>query len=726
MIKADTIKRLSNEVVSSELLETFETLGFKYLKSKRHFKKSKGNFDQIISFGTPNSPIEFDDQNDELLLKFQFNVSVESPKFDKWVENTLKTRSYFRHSLETINCIEVLDLNQLTKTDFFTPTESQKFKNYVTSSLVGPDTIQRIEISEFKEQIPKTVNSLETISNAITLFEKRTQAFRDYYRLLVFENELELAKEHYLKTIDEVKNSINEKLEIEPAEAKKSIQGLEGFINETQTLLGVEVPNPFSRELKESNLKDQRIRLSPKLGYNEYLRFDSSMLDIKSFDINDKGQALILTSDNELIKIEESGEFRTITHLTFEDCFKTDSSSFKVIWLESPGLFVCNNYLIDENNEIIQLKLDFDHSKQKENTLDPTIKELLFDESTSQFHILFTPYVPFSGNFKETYHFIYSRSGVLKSTQRIERNCIKLNLNRQEIIATSEGNSYDTIDFDGNTKSNFKFGNGNDRVSISPDGNLMALHFYSTKSQLYNLETEKKKTLWAHPTHLKGYKENFYNDINHNFGMTMCVFTPDGKHLIGGADHGKYVLWDTSKFERKELIPSESSLEIFNWFTTTYKDGKSTNNYFKPYSITLENQEIFINRGYDLSKVSFINQGEYIITQVSDCLLIWDSEFNNVGNVYGIGKVVFSSNNYLAFNTNNEFVVFKLALNFNDSFESSVFKERKGEDSSITNHLVGELIDEQEQIKERIEKSENDIPEKRKGLFAKIFKRKST
>jgi hypothetical protein len=214
MIKADTIKRLSNEVVSNELLETFETLGFKYLKSKRHFKKSKGNFDQIISFGTPNSPIEFDDQNDELLLKFQLNVSVESPKFDKWVENTLKTRSYFRHSLETINCIEVLDLNQLTKTDFFTPTESQKFKNYVTSSLVGPDTIQRIDISEFKEQIPKTVNSLETISNAITLFEMRTQAFRDYYRLLVFENELELAKEHYLKTIDEVKNSINEKLDL--------------------------------------------------------------------------------------------------------------------------------------------------------------------------------------------------------------------------------------------------------------------------------------------------------------------------------------------------------------------------------------------------------------------------------------------------------------------------------------------------------------------------------
>ena len=47
MIKADTIKRLSNEVVSSELLETFETLGFKYLKSKTLCSK----IDRKVQFG---------------------------------------------------------------------------------------------------------------------------------------------------------------------------------------------------------------------------------------------------------------------------------------------------------------------------------------------------------------------------------------------------------------------------------------------------------------------------------------------------------------------------------------------------------------------------------------------------------------------------------------------------------------------------------------------------
>lgn len=726
MIKADTLKRLADEIVFMELSDMFETLGFKYLKSKRHFKRSKGNFEHIISFDTPHSPLEFDEKKDELTLKLHFSASIESPKFDKWIEKNLKARSYFRHSLDTINCKEILDIDQFSKSDFFTPTESQKFKNYVTSSLIGADTTTRIEISDFKEQIPDLADSLDSASTALNLFEKRTQAYRDYYRLLVFENELELAKEQYLKTIDEVKNSIKEKLEKDPTEAKKSIQGLEKFIDEAKTLLGLETTNPFSRDLKKSSLKDRRVKLAPKLGYQEYLRFDSSMIDIKSFDINDKGETLLLTSDNELIKIEESGQFKTIAQLTFDDCFTNDSSSFKVFWLEIPGLFICNNYLIEENDKIIELKLDFDSSKHKESSLDPSIKELLYNQSTNQFHILFTPYVPFSGNFKETYHFIYSRSGELESTQKIERNCIKLNLNRKEIIATSEGNSYDTIDYKGNTKANYKFGNGNNAVSLSQDGKVMILHSYSTKSQLYLLSTGKKITIWAHPTHLKGYKENFYNDINHNFGLNICSFTPDGKHLIGGADHGKYVIWDTLKFERKELIPSESALEIFNWFTTTLKDGESTNKYFKPYFTTLENQEIFINRGYDLSSVSYINQGEYIIAQVSDCLLIWDSKFNNVGHVYGIGKVTFSSNNYLAFKTRNEFIVFKRKSEINDEFQSSIFKEKTGEDSSITNLIVDNITDETEEIKARVDESKKEDSEKKQGFLTRLFNRKST
>jgi hypothetical protein len=276
------------------------------------------------------------------------------------------------------------------------------------------------------------------------------------------------------------------------------------------------------------------------------------------------------------------------------------------------------------------------------------------------------------------------------------------------------------MDFKGNIKGNYKYGNGNDHIELSSDGKLMLLHFYSTKSQLYNLDNKKKQTLWAHPTFLKNYKENFYNDINHNFGLTTCKFTPDGKHIIGGADHGKYVIWDTKKFERKELIPNQASLKIFNWFTTTISNDKSTENYFKPYAVEHEKQNLFINRGYDISNISFIKNGKYIITQVSDCLLVWNSDFENIGHIYGIGRVTFSANNFLIYKDKNELVVHQKVNDFNNDFESSVFKEYEKENSNITTHNIGKEDLEAKQIEEKIaDIKTND----KKSFFGRLFKK---
>ena len=256
----------------------------------------------------------------------------------------------------------------------------------------------------------------------------------------------------------------------------------------------------------------------------------------------------------------------------------------------------------------------------------------------------------------------------------------------------------------------------------------MLLHFYSTKSQLYNLSNKKKHTLWAHPTYLKNYKENYYSDINHNFGLTICEFTPDGKYIIGGADHGKYVVWDTKKFKRKEMIPDQLSFKIFNWYSTSYANGKSKKNFFKPYVIEIENQRLFINRGYDISKITFLENGKYIITQVNDSLLVWDNHFNNVGYVYGIGKVKFSSNNFLVYKSKNELVIHKKVTDFNNDFESSIFKKITKEDSHIINLNIETDKKMYQQTNDMISKSnKNPISEvKLKGIklfIRRLFKR---
>lgn len=714
MIKADSLKKLNEKIVLNGLKEELEPIGFKYLKSKQYFKRTVGNYDQIVSFGTSHSPLEFDKNTDELYLKFYISSYIESPKFDKWVSKTLKSRSFFRHSLENTKCIERVDFNVLEADDFFTPSESRKFKDYVTSLLVGVENENRISLKEYERKLTESIMSFDNLDIAKKLYENKTLAFRDYLRLLVFEGDIEKAKIEYLEKYNHIKSGIDLTNTDKIEETKKTIQSLEKFAYEIEIFFNTKLENPFERGLKKLESRKEKIKLAPKLGFEEYIRLDCSLLDIESYDINDSGEVLIVTKSKEVNKVNRKDEIEKIGKLEYDDCFSNDFNNSKVRWIENAKTFSCGNYIVNEKNELVKLIFDFDKSNLKTNEVQLYIKDLVFDDKKKEFHFLYLI------NYKTTYHSIYDKNGKLITTKSFDKNILKLNLLRKEYIAQSEKNSVDIMDFDGNIKENYKYGNGNNHIALSPDGKLMLLHFYSTKSQLYNLDNKKKQTLWAHPTFLKNYKENFYNDINHNFGLTTCKFAPDGNYIIGGADHGKYVVWDTEKFERKELIPNQSSLKIFNWFTTTISEGKSIQNEFTPYSVEHEGHNLFINRGYDISNISFVENGEFIITQVSDCLLAWNKNFENIGSVYGIGRVTFSSNNFLIYNTDKEIIIHQKIDGFKNNFESSVFKKYSKENSNIRTHKLGKEDLKEEQIEDKILKS-NTI--EKKGFFSRLFKK---
>ncbi len=683
MIKADSIRKITEEIVLKNLLSKLESIGFKYLKSKRHFKRTAGNFDQIIFFETSFSPLEINENTGDLFLKFHIHAEIKSPKFDKWIMKELKSSYSFCHYVDNILCIELVDSNTLNIDDFLTTTNNRKFKNPTTFSSIGLDNEKRISLLEVGEKLEEIINSFDNLNTAKSLFNSQTDVLQDYLRLLVFESETELAENLYLEVYDQIKNKVDLTNTDKKEETKKSIKHLEEWASEIEIFFNLKLENPFKRELYKLENKDEKIKLSPNLGFKEYFRFDTSLLYIKSFDINDIGEVLMVDDEKKLIKINSNGSVKTIGTLKFDDCFSNELSSLKVKWISNSNTFSCENFLLSENEELIELVLDFDKTKFKTNEIPKYIKEVSFDSSKKEYHLLYLL------NYKHSYHSVYDESGQLISTYSIDKNILKLNISRQEYIVQSEKNSVDIMDFEGNIKGNFKFGHGNNHIELSSDGKLMLFHSYSTKSQLYNLDNKKKQTLWGHPTFLKNYKEKFYNDINHNFGLITSKFTPDGKHIIGGADHGKYVIWDTNKFERKELIPNKSSQKIFNWFTTTISDDKSTENYFIPYTVEHEKQNLFINRGYDLSNISFIEKGKYIVMQVSDCLLVWNNDFENIGYVYGIGRVTFSANNFLAYKKKNELVVYRKVNEFNNDFESSVFKEYEKENSNIINISMG-------------------------------------
>ncbi|MEL6536880.1 MAG: hypothetical protein AAFQ98_15780 [Bacteroidota bacterium] len=709
MIRADSLKKLTEKAVLEALGETMEAAGFKYLKSKQTFKRTVGNFEHTLGFGTPHSPLQFDEDKDELSLKIQLYTALLSPKFDKWVEKTLEENSRFRHQFQSKAYVQVLNPDQLTKEDFFTPTESQKFKQLVSASLAGPDTSERSPLGQVKEEIPPLLEALTAVSQAEALFERRQEDYYPYLQLLVFEGKTELAQTRYLEVFEEVKAETAELLKTNPKEATDLIVELEDLANEIKTLFGLEVEATFQRELATKPLQGQKVRLAPEVGYVEQLRLDVSMVKVNSFAINDAGECLLLREAGMLTKVATDGAVQEIGKLQFPSQFRKDSYTFKVQWLEEAQCFACNNFVVNESNELIELTLDLADKKFKPDSVYTAITDFAFDPAPEQFHLLFSP------DHKVSYHAVYDRTGTLVKNQPLDRKGLKINLPRKELLVQGNGNSVDVLSFDGEVLGNYPYGKGNHRIALSPDGNLMALHFYATKSQLYDLEKGKKNTLWAHPTFLKDYKNTFYHDIHHNFGMTYAEFSPDGRYLVGGADHGKYVCWDTQKWERRELIPSEAARSIFQWSTTTFQEGGSTKNYFTPYTAMLEEQEHFINRGYKLTEISYLSEGTLWVLQVKDNLLVWNTDGQNVGYVYGIGYVAFSTSHYLAVLQGNDLVIMQRQEGSTVDFESSTFKEKEEVDSGIRYWSADTQQDPHEEIETQVAPAPSSAPTKEAG-----------
>lgn len=724
MIKTSSINKLIEQVVVRKLNDLLIDNNFKFLKSKQHYKRIEGEFIQIINIQSTHNPLNYNEENNEITLNFNLSSFIEAPKFDKWVYDKLKERSYFRHEIKIIEACSIIDFDLLNKSDFFSPTESQKFKNYVTTSLIGTDKNIRTSINNISKQITEIIYDFNRCSNFQTLYNERSNTYNgDYTRLLVYSNNLDYAKEGYKSTYNKYIEIIEEKINSDTEKTKRNIQGFEKLIKEVETLLQIIYKNPYAREIQKIPSKKQNIRLSPKLGYKEEYRFNTKLMDVKSFSVNDKGDSILLIEDKKLIKIDNKGNLTQIGKLEINEFYDDYNDFFVIKWIKDADCFICNNFLI-KNNMLIELKIELDFNNYKKNKVSPIITEIVFDKKSKEFLIIFTP------DYKQTIFLIYTINGELKETRKISQLCHKINYQRKEMIAKGSGNSFDILNYKGEVLKNYKFNNGNERIALSPDGNEMILHFYSTKSQYFRLDNNEKNALWAHPTYLKDYKEKYYSDIHHNFGMTYCQFTLDGKHIIGGADHGKYVAWDTNKFERKEMIPNDASLDIFNQYSTSIINGESKISFFKPYVSELENQKIFINRGYSISNISFINQGEYIITQVGDSLLVWDDCLNNIGHVYGLEKIMFSDTNYLISNTKEELVIFKRVNQFNEDFISSVFKEKEPINSNITNLNIKNTKIEDNGVgkleKVITQQHKNENIKGGKSFFARLFKKKST
>lgn len=670
MLRAESLRKLTHETVVKHLEKQFTPAGFKYVKGESSFKRLNGIFEQIIRISLPHEALVFNNDKEELFLCFNIHASIHISKFNKWALDVLNYRSNFQHHIKSFDGITEVDFTKLNKDDFFSPSESLQFKNAVTSWLIGPQNKKRRQLAEFEAEIPGLLNSLEKASNELYLFENRPEVYWDHLLLLVFTKHTELARQNFQSYYTKIVRSVEASLSSNNQNTRQEIQALEDFILVAKTLLDLEFTNPYKREAQPKENLQTKVKFSDNLGYTELLRLDLTMINQKSFAINDQGEILFLLNNNRIVKHNCEGKVMATWEFRYPKCFR-ELYNVEVKWDEASGSFFVNNMVITSDNTLLELIIDIDTQKEKKDSIYPNIIELLFDKENELFLLLFS-------HGKNTIFSTFNNRGELLKTTKFASNAAKINLKARQVFLFGPGNSFDLYTFEGEFVRNLEYNNGNSRVEISPDGTLILLHFYSTKSQLYDISNNKEYVLWAHPTFLKEYKELYYNDINHNFGLSKASFTPDGKYIVGGAEHGKYVAWDTEKFNRKEIIPNKESRSIFNWYTTTfsYEDGKPTNNYFTPYTVEYEGQTLFINRGYDISAIFFIDSGKHIVTQHNDSLLTWNNAFENTGFIDGIGHVTFSSQNYMAVRTETDFTLYKRVDKIDENFQSSIFREK--------------------------------------------------
>jgi hypothetical protein len=660
-VKANRVQELIYDNVAAKLDTVFSKEGFKYQKSKKRFLRQSGKLDQVISLYPERPAIYYDDDEGQVFLCFQLNAQIEMPAFDKWYKTIAEDPGMFTHRVKNgwLRLRMNVSFDEFTGSDFYTPTDAQRFKSFVSASLAAGriSESQNIDLDiAFESLIPEMIRNFETVTDILAIYEAREYPHSLIHILfLQYNGYTEKAKEAADNSYVFQLNNLKEKLQDEQADDKKSyVSGFQKFISFVRKAGIAEYSNPFEATVSPLENGHTTLDFAPGIRFTEQLRLNIENLDVRANVVNSKGEILLLCNSNHFIKLSPDGQ----TILT-EHKIEPPKGFEKLTWtkaglLNGSNEFFVNNFIIREDHSILELELPLNTAKKTKYQQYFHIAGIAFCAKKQQYYILY-----------EGFFLTYSKEGIRENAVTVNRTSNGGIYPEKEWLILQHGKQgYGIFNFEGQLISEHEVSGGNHEFALSPDFNFVAFFFYSTKSQLYDLIKGKKHTLWAHPTLVKGYVDTLYNDINHNFGMTRAAFSPDSTYLVGGADHGKYVAWRLPKVERVELIPDPAFIKLLQPETNRIflnNDGTVAHHEeMKPGIVELEGQRFFVNRGNDITQFHFLDNGDHFLTVLgsSNYVLTWDRQFNNIGHLKLDGQIGFNET-AISIRTNKELIIYK-------------------------------------------------------------------
>ena len=544
-----------------------------------------------------------------------------------------------------------LSFEDFKSEDFYTPNASQEFKRNVLLSFTNESNKRNdiISLNELlNDNITSLISNLSDKSHILNIFENREYPLQ-YTWLLIYGGFIDLADEQLDKTYKYHIDKIEEGLKFSDPDVGRIIERLEAFIKTTQKVSKRSFFNPYERNIQILPSQNDIFEFSKTIFF-ETLRFDTSRVYIDKYHINSDGDVLIFVDGKRVIKFNSKAEIVFEKVIEIKSGFDKLASGYPSGMLNETGDFYINNYIITRDNRFIELFLPIEKLKKNKLQL-PNIGCLAYWHKENKYLVFYKHSL-----------LTFNRDGQLEKTVTVEQVYGENIITEKEWVVTQKRDKAIVIfDFSGKLIGTYEYGNGNNYCEFSHKHEYLLCFSYSTKSQLYNLTNGKKETLWAHPTFIKGYIEKMYNDTYHNFGMTIAKFSPDDSYIVGGGDHGKYAAWTLSKLNRVELIPQKEVIEQFkpHIMTSSSDQGDRIEIVTKAELVVLDNQTFLKNRYHGISKIIFLEDGEFFLTVLGEeFILLWDKDFNNLAFKRIKGRINYHSEKYLTQRTKDELIVY--------------------------------------------------------------------
>lgn len=624
MIKKQSIDRFENQCFKAIVKPFFESHGFKFKKNEG-IKKIGGYQMRFTCYCTDRSRgVYFNPASQQAEIYFTSYLGISHPAFFDWFKEKFgqffggDAKSSVAHGLRF--AIPV-DISQLAQGDFFTFIDGNPLNGLHQQDLGLPYFSDLTKPDTGPTNWPAILEQTAALADFDAMYAPFPGSM-GYFASLLYRDEREKAKPA-LQQLWELclkKYQTEERLNYKQAilgelELIKKIAKQEFDIDFTiaADLEWKSVQHGASGHIPSIHLSWEELYTLQNLPNNIYRSFLRENGELMTFHTRHNG--------GEMLVWDVAGTIKH--HKLYEQIRATESLGY----LPAKKAYFVANFLLFENGETAYLPIPKTSNGNGFEEYDAVSTAVVYDALISNY-ILCT----YQGRYDNIAWFFDDAMGLVKQIPLKGRQQ-QIYPDKQWIVGKNEQeNTFTVYDYNGHIV--HSTASRNPYHLFLGDYRWLVTYGYYSQSEVYDLTTGKQVKIYGHPTHVDNYKEH-YTNVEHNFHLAKIALTPDGKHAIGTAAHGKWVLWDLPGWKRREIIPNAAFI------------AES----IEPYFFEINGEKYFVNNGQQVnanghvsrscfknqaSDILFLENGKFCLFPIREKLVVFNDQFEHIDTYKGL------------------------------------------------------------------------------------------